>query len=367
MNKTGFGFLRLPRVNPSDDKAIDYELLNAMVDSFLAQGGDYFDTAYTYLGGLSEEALRKSLVQRYPRDRFRIADKLPGYQLKSYEACNIYFEESLRRCGVDYFDVYMLHWLNDKNYEIAAKLDQFRFLREVKAAGKAKKIGFSYHDSPEQLDRILNAHPEVDYVQLQINYLDWDSVSIRARECYETAVKHGKKVIVMEPVKGGSLANLPERAEHLLHSIRPEESFASWAIRFVTELSEVEIVLSGMNTMEQMSDNMRDFLPLQEAERNALNQVTEIIRSSTAIPCTGCNYCGPNCPMNISIPKYFALYNDYARYPGEDWKMQNVYDSLVQIGGKPSDCIRCKQCEQNCPQKIGVTAFLYKLTKVFEK
>jgi len=365
MNKTGFGFLRLPKVNPADEKSIDYELLNAMVDRFLAQGGDYFDTAYTYLGGLSEEALRKSLVQRYPRDKFRIADKLPGYQLKSYEDCNVYFEESLRRCGVDYFDVYMLHWLNDRNYEIAEKLDQFRFLQEVKAAGKAKKIGFSYHDSPELLDRILQAHPEVDYVQLQINYLDWDSLSIRARECYEIAVKHHKKVIVMEPVKGGSLANIPEKAAQLLHSIHPEESIASWAVRFATELPEVAYVLSGMNTLEQMADNMRPFLPLQEAERNALRQVAEIICSSTAIACTGCNYCGSNCPMHISIPKYFALYNDYARYPGEDWKMQNVYDQLAQTGGKPSDCIGCKQCEANCPQKIAVTEYLPKIREVF--
>jgi len=367
MNKTGFGFLRLPRVIPADDKTIDYELLDTMVDSFLAQGGDYFDTAYTYLGGLSEEALCKSLVQRYPRDSFRIADKLPGYQLKSYEECNTYFKDSLRRCGVDYFDVYMLHWLNDKNYEIAEAQDQFRFLQEVKAAGNAKKIGFSYHDSPELLDRILHAHPEVDYVQLQINYLDWDSVSIRARECYETAAKHGKKVIVMEPVKGGSLANLPEKAAGLLQGIHPEESIASWAIRFVTELPKVEIVLSGMNTVEQMSDNMRDFLPLQDTERNALNQVAKIIRSSTAIPCTGCNYCSPNCPMRISIPRYFALYNDYARYPGEDWKMQNVYDDLTKTGGNPSDCVGCKRCEQNCPQKIEVTSFLPKVAEVFEK
>ncbi len=334
MNKTGFGFLRLPHLG-EDAQKIDYTILNPMVDRFLELGGTYFDTAYTYLNGISEEAIRKSLVERYPRSAFRLADKLPGYLVKEPGECNRYFEEQLQRCGVTYFDVYLLHWLNDTNYAISEKMDEFSFLRRLKSEGNTKKIGFSYHDSPELLDRILTAHPEVDYVQLQINYLDWDSISIQARSCYEVAVKHGKSVIVMEPVKGGALANLPDTAANLLDSIRPEASQASWAIQFASSLEYVEVVLSGMNTLEQMDDNMRPFSPLTEKDLCLLDQAASLIRANTAIACTGCGYCVSHCPMGIPIPKYFALYNDYARSPGENWKMQNVYDTLPVLRGRP--------------------------------
>ena len=366
MNKTGFGFLRLPRISQDDEKDIDYSVLNPMVDRFLEMGGSYFDTAYTYLGGVSEEAIRKSLVERYPRSHFRLADKLPGYQVKSYEECQVYFEESLRRCGVTYFDVYLLHWLNDKNYAIAEKQDEFRFLRECKTKGKALKIGFSYHDGPELLDQILTAHPEVDYIQLQINYLDWDSTALQARKCYEVAVKHQKQVIVMEPVKGGSLVNLPEEAESVLKKLKPEASLASWAIRFASSLENVEIVLSGMNTMEQMEDNMRPFTPLTKKEQNELSYVAALIRSNTAVPCTSCGYCIPHCPIGIPIPEYFALYNDYARSPKEDWKMQHAYDALAKRKIHASACVQCRQCVANCPQKIEITSLLRKVASVFE-
>lgn len=363
MNKTGFGFLRLPR---TEDNGIDYDLLNPMVDRFLELGGTYFDTAYTYLDGLSEEAIHKAVVERHPRDSFVIADKLPGYMVKSYDECQTYFEESLHRCGVDYFDVFLLHWLNEKNYAIAEKHDEFRFLRELKAAGKAKRIGFSYHDGPGLLDRILTNHPEVDIVQLQINYLDWNSVSIQAKKCYDVAVKHGKAVVIMEPVKGGSLANLPQAAEDILHKLHPDESIASWAIRFATDLEKVEVVLSGMNTMEQMEDNMRDLPPLTEAEREVLEQCAGIIRSNTAVPCTGCAYCTSHCPMHIPIPQYFALYNDYSRNPGEDWKMQYAYDALANNHGKATDCIECRSCENHCPQKLEITRCLQKVKSSFD-
>ena len=366
MNKTGFGFLRLPRVDSSDETCIDYEVLNPMVDCFLKQGGNYFDTAYTYLDGISEEALRKAVVERYPRNAFRIADKLPGWKVKSHDECDLYFDEQLARCGVDYFDVYLIHWLNQLNYEICEKHDEFAFLRKVKSEGKARKIGFSYHDSPELLDRILSEHPEVDYVQLQINYLDWDSISIQAKKCYDVAVKHGKKIIVMEPVKGGSLVNLPEEAASMLHDIDPNESSASWAIRFASNLSGVEVVLSGMNTIQQMKENMRAISPLTAEERAVLSKVAQVIRSNTAIPCTACSYCTTNCPMHIPIPEYFALYNDYARAPGEDWKMQNVYDKYVQTCGKASACIGCKQCERSCPQQLPITEYLAQVKRVFE-
>lgn len=363
MNKTGFGFLRLPR---TADGGIDYDILNPMVDRFLALGGSYFDTAYTYLNGLSEEAVRKAVVERYPRERFVLADKLPGYQVKSFEECHVYFEEQLRRCGVEWFDVFLLHWLNGENYAIAEKHDEFRFLRQLKAQGKAREIGFSYHDGPELLDQILTAHPEVDIVQLQINYLDWDSVSLQAAKLYEMAVRHGKKVVVMEPVKGGNLASLPAQAENLLRALRPGDSIASWAIRFATDLEKVAVVLSGMNTMDQMEDNMRPLQPLSEEERAALDACARIIRANTAVACTGCGYCVPNCPKGIPIPKLFALYNDYARNPGEDWKMQHAYDSLAKAHTGASQCIGCRQCEKNCPQGLGITEHLKAVAKVFE-
>lgn len=253
MNKLGFGFLRLP-VAPAGE--IDLSLLDQMTDVFLAHGQNYFDTAYTYLAGKSEWAIRESLVKRHPRSSFLLADKLPGYKMTSHEDCYRYFKEQQDRCQVDFFDVYLLHWLNGKHYEIAEKYREFEFLEELKKTGKAIKTGFSYHDSADLLDEILTRHPEVDYVQLQINYLDWESSSIQSRRCYETAVKHGKKVIVMEPVKGGALAALPEKAGRLLEKLSPDASQASYAIRFAESLPEVEIVLSGMNTMEQLLDNL---------------------------------------------------------------------------------------------------------------
>ena len=365
MKKTGFGFLRLPRLAAEEDMSVDFTVLNAMVDRFLELGGRYFDTAYTYLGGVSEEAIRRALVLRHPRHSFLLADKLPGYLAKSHDACWGYLQTSLDRCGVDYFDVYMLHWLNEENYEIAQRYEEFRFLQEVKAAGKTVKTGFSYHDGPELLDRILTEHPEVDYVQLQINYLDWDSPSIQARKCYDVALKHGKKVIVMEPVKGGNLANLPAAAAELLAQAAPEESPASWAIRFAGSLDQVEVVLSGMNTVAQMEDNMRQMPVLSDQERELLNRAAEIIRSDTAIACTGCGYCVPNCPIGMPIPQYFALYNDYARNPGEDWKMQFAYKALAEGRQKPDACIVCRKCENSCPQKLPITDYLTKISKAF--
>lgn len=358
MNKTGFGFLRLPRRNPSDEKSVDYELLNAMVDRFLEQGGDYFDTAYTYLGGVSEEALGKALVERYPRERFRIADKLPGYAAKTREDHERFFQESLRRCGVDYFDVYLLHGLNGENYEIAKKLDQFAFLRRLKQEGRVKKIGFSFHDTAQVLERILTEEPDLDYVQLQINYLDWESLSVQSRLCYETAVKHGMKVLVMEPVKGGALANLPEEASSLLGQLCPGDSNARWAMRFASDLPAVEVVLSGMNTMEQMEDNMQPFHPLSAREQLVLRRAAEIIRANTAIGCTGCGYCTPECPVGMPIPQYFALFNEYKRNPNELWKTQTVYTSISGSAAAASDCLRCGRCEARCPQKLDIMRWL---------
>jgi predicted aldo/keto reductase-like oxidoreductase len=362
MNKLGFGFLRLPFVGED----VDYQLLNQMVDTFLEKGGRYFDTAYTYLNGKSEEAIRKSIVERHDRGSFLLANKLPGYMAKSKDDCTRYFQEQLKRCGVDYFDVYMLHWLNAANYAIAEKYSEFDFLTELKAQGKAKKIGFAYHDTAALLDEILTKHPEVDYVQLQINYLDWESESIQSRRCYETAVKHGKKVIVMEPVKGGTLANLPAEAQQILKSYEPSASMASHALRFAQSLPKVEIVLSGMNTMEQLTDNLQDAPPITEEHRAILQKIAQMLNKSIAIPCTGCSYCVKHCPKQIAIPNYFALYNEYRRHPNEDWKITPAYNRLAMEHGKASECIGCKSCERNCPQKLPISEYLKKVSTTFD-
>ena len=365
MNKIGFGFLRLPQTG-AETMDIDWTLLNKMTDTFLASGGTYFDTAYTYLNGKSEEAIKTSVVKRYPRNRFQIADKLPSWKIASHQDCYTYFAEQLDRCGVEYFDVYLLHWLNRENYEIAERHDEFTFLQQMKKEGKAKRIGFSYHDSAALLDRILTQHPEVDLVQLQINYLDWDSAGIEAGKCYEVAVKHKKSIVVMEPVKGGTLAALPVEAETLFRSVRKESSMASWALRFAQSLEQVEIVLSGMNTIEQMVDNMQDISPLSQKEREITVKVAEIIREQTAIPCTGCRYCVEHCPKGILIPDYFSMYNELCRYPEDDWKILPIYHELTTEHGKASACIRCRSCERNCPQKLEISKLLRDVSAKFE-
>lgn len=363
MNKLGFGFLRLPG---ADRKELDWPLIEAMVDEFLFSGGTYFDTAYTYLDGMSETALKRAVVKRYPRSSFQIADKLPSWKVTRQEDCDRYFAEQCQRCGVDFFDVYLLHWLNQANYAIAEKFDEFGFLNRLKAERLIGKTGFSYHGDANTLEKILQAHPDVDIVQLQINYLDWDSPAMEAHKCYDIVRHYNKEIVVMEPVKGGTLADLPEEALQLLRQAAPNESAASWAIRFAQSLGQVSIVLSGMNTMEQMRDNMRDMMPLSAEEYVLLEKVSEMMAGSIAVPCTGCRYCVKNCPQKIAIPDYFRIYNTYSRFPSDGWKMKPVYASIAQTNGKASDCIDCRQCEQNCPQQIPVTAWLEKVAQALE-
>lgn len=363
MNKLGFGFLRLPQI---ESKGINWPLLEAMVDEFLAGGGTYFDTAYTYLDGMSEAALKRAVVERHPRASFRIADKLPSWKVTQQADLQRYFSEQLERCGVDRFDVYLLHWLNQANYAIAERYDEFGFLNHLKAEGQIGKTGFSYHGDAATLEKILQAHPDVDVVQLQINYLDWDDPAMEAHKCYDIAARYGKEIVVMEPVKGGTLADLPQEAVQLLQQAAPNESMASWAIRFAQSLEGVSIVLSGMNTMDQIRDNMRDMVPLAPEEYALLEQVGAIIAKNTAIPCTGCRYCEKACPKGIAIPDYFRIYNGYRRFPGEGWKMEPVYASVAQANGKASDCIRCRACERDCPQQIPITQWLRKVAQAFE-
>lgn len=363
MNKLGFGFLRLPQAKSG---GIDWPLLETMVDTFLAGGGTYFDTAYTYLDGRSEAALKRTVVERHPRAGFQIADKLPGWKVRRREDCERYFREQCERCGVDFFDVYLLHWLNQANYAVAERFHEFDFLNRLKGEGRIGRIGFSYHGDAATLEKILQAHPDVDVVQLQINYLDWDDPAMEAHKCYDIAARYGREVVVMEPVKGGTLADLPEEALRLLRQAAPGESVASWAIRFAQSLEQVSVVLSGMNAMEQLRDNMRDMPPLTGPEYALLAKAAEIITKNTAVPCTGCRYCVKDCPKHIAIPDYFRIYNAYRRFPAEGWKMTPVYASLAQSNGKASDCIHCRACERNCPQRIPIAQRLEEVAKALE-
>lgn len=367
--KLGFGLMRLPLTEEGNPKSIDQETVNRMVDHFLENGFTYFDTGYPYHQGMSEVAAKRALVDRYPREAFTLTDKMPTFIVTCKEDYDKFFDEQLRRCGVEYFDYYLLHNLGEKNYANTLRHDGFAFIRRLKAEGKAKRIGFSYHDKAELLDRILTDHPEMEYVQLQINYADWENETIEARKCYEVATRHKKPVIVMEPVKGGSLADVPQEAEQLFQSCRPGMSAASWAVRFTASLDNVCMVLSGMSDFAQVVDNvgyMRAFTPLDETEREIVEKVTAIMHSSIAIPCTACQYCVDDCPQNIPIPQYFSLYNDQKRFklvPAH----KNYYMNLAQRSGKAADCIACGQCEQHCPQRIEIVERLKEVSAVFDE
>jgi predicted aldo/keto reductase-like oxidoreductase len=342
-----------------------------MVDLFLERGFRYFDSAYVYHDGQSEIVLREALVKCYPRNSFTLATKMPLFILRSKEQQRAIFDEQLEKCGVEFFDYYLLHDINRMSYPIARRLDSFAFMAEQKKAGKIRKAGFSFHKNADLLDEVLMEHPEVDFVQLQINYLDWDNASIQSGKCYDTAVKHGKKVIVMEPVKGGTLANVPKEAETLFRRYQPDISIASWAIRFAASLENVIVVLSGMSSSEQVVDNtgyMRDFAPLTEQEHDIVRQAVKIIYSSVAIPCTSCRYCAPGCPKNIAIPEYFALYNAQQHDVNRNNFSPQVdyFASLVESHGKPSDCIQCKKCEEICPQHLRITEYLKDVAIEFE-
>ena len=361
MKKLGFGFMRLPLLDSSEPASFDEQQIFRMADAFLEAGFTYFDTAYMYHNGKSEEMLRKAVVERYPREAFRVADKLPTMFLKKPEDVPRIFAEQLARTGLTYFDNYLLHCLDTENYAIAERLNCFDFVMEQKRRGRVRHFGFSFHDSAALLDEILTKHPEVEFVQLQINYLDWDSESVQSRLCYETAVKHGKDVIVMEPVKGGTLAKVPPLAEALLREKEPALSVPSWAIRFAASLPAAVMILSGMSSFEQLADNigyMRDFEPLTDDEKALCFRVRDIINHEIEIGCTACHYCTDGCPAAIPIPELFALYNH--KEPAEEYAVQTAE------AGKASDCLQCGQCEGHCPQHLPVIDLLQRVAAKYE-
>ena len=370
--KLGFGLMRLPLLNPDDATSIDVEQVKKMVDLFLSKGFTYFDTAIMYHAMKSQSAVKEFLVSRYPRDRFTLATKLHCGFFHSLEERDTRFQEQLQQTGVDYFDYYLLHDMSSDHYPIYTKFDCFNWLLQKKAQGLVRHIGFSYHDNATLLDKILTEHPEMEFVQLQLNYLDWESPSVQSRKCYEICEKHGKPVVVMEPVRGGTLANVPAAVAALFKECRPELSIPSWGIRFAASQPNVKIVLSGMSSLDQMTDNagyMENFQPLNARESSIVRQAVEAIRASLAIPCTGCSYCTDGCPQKIAIPRYFALYNTekMEENNGAIFHTQGMYyDRLSQVFGKAGSCLECGQCEAICPQHLPIIKYLKDVARQFE-
>jgi len=371
MKKFGFGLMRLPTLDPQNAGDIDIEQVKKMVDLFIGKGFTYFDTAWMYCGFNSENAAKTALVDRYPRDSFTLATKLHSGFFNSLEDRDKVFNEQLAKTGVEYFDYYMLHGIEAGSYPKYEQFDCFNWLKDKKEKGLVKTMGISFHATADVLDEILTKYPFIEFVQLQINYLDWESDWIQSKECYDVATKHRKPVIVMEPVKGGTLANVPAEVEQLFKAHDPNASPASWAMRFAASLPNVMMVLSGMSNLQQMEDNlsyMEDFKPLDEDELAMVRKAAEIIKGQIAVPCTGCSYCTEGCPQKIAIPQYFSLYNEEMRETVSKWTVNSTnYRLLTEKFGKAGDCIACGQCEEMCPQHLPIIEHLKAVSEHFDR
>lgn len=367
----GFGLMRMPILDENDDKTVDIEQVKQMTDLYIAKGFNYFDTALMYHGCVSENTVKDFLTSRYPRDTYKLATKLHYDFFEDKADADKVFAKQLEDTGVEYFDYYLIHDISERSYPKYVEHDIFNWAQDKKAQGLMKHVGFSYHDKAPFLDKVLTEHPEIEFVQLQINYLDWDSADIQSRDNYEVCVKHNKPVIVMEPVRGGKLAKLPPVANNILKNANPDISIASWAVRFCASLDNVKLVLSGMSSLEQMEDNlsyMENFQPLTEEELELVFKAKSAIDDSSLISCTECSYCTEGCPQKICIPKYFALYNkDVLEELEEAWEPQMVkYAELNQSFGKASDCIECGKCDEICPQHLPITTLLKDVAAHFE-
>lgn len=362
--KLGFGLMRLPMIG----QEVDIEQTKEMVDKFIAQGFTYFDTAYVYINGKSEEAVKEAIVKRHPRESFQLATKMPVWNAQKYEDMQAIFDTQLDRTGAGYFDFYLLHALNSERLEHLENVGAWKFIREMKEKGFVKHMGFSFHDNAETLDKILTDHPEMEFVQLQINYVDWESDSVQSRLCYEVARKHNKPIIIMEPVKGGALAGMSPKVQSILKEANPDLSVASWAVRYAASLDGIITVLSGMSNTAQMNDNlsfMSNFQPLKESEFKVLEKVVEELKRVPTIPCTGCKYCVEDCPQQINIPGILAAYNNYKVYENLEGS-RGHYNWLTGGKSKASACIACGSCEGHCPQHINIIDSLKEVAGVFE-
>ncbi|MCR5056509.1 MAG: aldo/keto reductase [Clostridia bacterium] len=363
----GFGCMRLPM----KDGEVDYEEFKAMADSFIAEGFNYFDTAHGYIGGKSETAIRDCVSKRFKRSEFLLTNKLSEPYFNSQEDIIPFFKSQLELCGVDYFDFYLMHAQNANNYKKYKAFHAYETAFELKKQGYIKHVGLSFHDSADVLDMILRENPQVEAVQIQLNYVDFDDPQVQSEKCYNVCLKHGKPCIIMEPVKGGTLANLPLDAANVLKALS-NDSNASYAVRYAASFPNVMMVLSGMSDMNQMNDNLKtmvNFKAVTGEEEEALKKVVYILRNRKLIPCTGCRYCVEqnSCPMNIRIPDIFALRNHYDNFKG--WLPLLKYKNELTAGeyGKASDCIKCGMCEEACPQHLEIRSLLEEAASVFEK
>ena len=360
----GFGCMRLPM----NGEEVDIEQTKRMVDTFLDRGFNYFDTAHGYIQGKSETALKAALTSRYPREKYILTDKLTDCFFKTQADIRPFFESQLEACGVDYFDFYLMHAQNETSFAHFKACRAYETAFQLKAEGKVRHVGISFHDRAEVLEQILTEYPQVEAVQIQFNYVDYEDLAVQSRRCYEVCRKFGKPVIVMEPVKGGSLVNLPEEAKKVLEDLHGG-SPASYAIRFAAGFPGIRMVLSGMSDMEQMLDNtsfMVDFQPLNEKEMAAIRKVQEIFRSKNLIPCTACRYCTDGCPQHISIPDLFAVMN--TKQIHHDWNADYYYNEVhTAPGRRASDCLECGKCEKACPQHLPIRQLLNDVAKAFER